>query len=99
MPQLTKSSDVHLADRDSVVGASAASSSSLSSSGHVIDETIVPARYPGRWIAAGATLLLLAVFGKSIVTNPGYQWEVVWEYLLNGTVIRGFFWTLGLTAA
>jgi polar amino acid transport system permease protein len=64
-----------------------------------IDEKIIPARHPGRWIAAGCTIVVLAFFAKSVATNPGYQWPVVWEYLFNGVVLRGFLWTLGLTAA
>jgi polar amino acid transport system permease protein len=62
-------------------------------------EPIVPARYPGRWIAAAVTVLLLALFMRSLVTNPGYQWGVVWEYLANGVVLIGFCWTVGLTVA
>lgn len=62
-------------------------------------EPIVPARYPGRWVAACISLLLLVLLLRSMATNPGYQWGVVWEYLTNGTVVRGFFWTIGLTGA
>jgi polar amino acid transport system permease protein len=60
-------------------------------------ETIVPARYPGRWIAAAVSLLLLFLFARSLVNNPGYQWGVVWQYLANGVVVTGFCWTIGLT--
>ena len=60
---------------------------------------VVPARYPGRWVAAAAILVVLFFFLRSAISNPGYGWEVVLEYLLNGTVLRGFLWTLALTAA
>ena len=65
---------------------------------HPVD-VIVPARYPGRWVAAAVCLLLLFVFLQSVTSNPGYQWAVVWEYLANGVVIDGFCWTIGLTVA
>src|SRR3954454_5613312 len=62
-------------------------------------DIIVPARYPGRWVAAAVCSLLLFLFLQSVVTNPGYQWAVVWRYLLNGVVVDGFCWTIGLTIA
>lgn len=64
-----------------------------------MSEQIVPARYPGRWAAAGISLIVIVLFTQSVVTNPGYRWPVVLEYLFNGTVVRGFFWTIGLTCA
>jgi polar amino acid transport system permease protein len=70
-------------------------------SGHDAElaEAIVPARYPGRWIAAAVSLLLLLLLARSLVTNPGYQWHIVWQYLTSDVVVEGFCWTIGLTAA
>jgi polar amino acid transport system permease protein len=70
-------------------------------SGHdaELSEVIVPARYPGRWIAAAVSLLLISLLAQSLVTNPGYQWDIVWLYLTNGVVVEGFCWTIGLTVA
>ncbi|CAA0113684.1 Uncharacterised protein [Starkeya nomas] len=62
-------------------------------------EVIVPARYPGRWIAATIIFVLFASFAYSVATNPGYQWDVVWQYLTYRTVLAGLGWTLALTAA
>jgi len=64
-----------------------------------LNEPIVPARYPGRWAAAVISILLIVLLAQSIVGNPGYRWHVVVEYLFHPTVIRGFFYTLGLTVA
>jgi polar amino acid transport system permease protein len=60
---------------------------------------IVRARHPGRWAAAAISVIILAALAHSLATNPGYGWAVVWKYLTVGTVLRGFAWTLGLTAA
>lgn len=63
------------------------------------DDIIVPASYPGRWIAAAISLLLLGMLVVSMMQNPGYQWSVVGEYLTAPVVLRGLAWTLGLTTA
>lgn len=62
-------------------------------------DVIVPARHPGRWLAAAVILVLFAGFAHSVATNPGYQWHVVRQYLTYHTVLAGLGWTLGLTAA
>ena len=101
MNPLTKSSDRIQAATTDKLGFS-----SVSSDAGVIGvsqtqpvEVIVPARYPGRWIAAAMCLLLLFALIRSMISNPGYQWEVVWQYLADEVVIDGFCWTIGLTAA
>jgi polar amino acid transport system permease protein len=63
---------------------------------HHQDE-IVPARYPGRWIAAVVCLAVAAVLVASMLSNPAYQWNVVLKYLTAAIVLKGFAWTLGLT--
>ncbi|NPT33651.1 amino acid ABC transporter permease [Paraburkholderia xenovorans] len=60
---------------------------------------IVKARHRGRWALAVISVLILAWFGHSVATNPGYGWPVVWKYLTFQTILTGFLWTLGLTAA
>ncbi|WP_334173827.1 amino acid ABC transporter permease [Pseudoxanthobacter sp.] len=63
------------------------------------EEEIVRARYPGRWISAALVLFVLALLVRSLITNPGYEWGVVWQYLTFPTVLSGLGWTLGLTVA
>jgi polar amino acid transport system permease protein len=58
----------------------------------------VPVRHPGRWIAAGIVAILLIALAKSVVTNPRFQWDVVGQYLFDGSVLRGLRVTLELTA-
>jgi polar amino acid transport system permease protein len=58
----------------------------------------VPVRHPGRWVAAAVIAVLVAMFGKSLVTNPAFQWPVVGQYLFSAPVLRGLANTLILTA-
>jgi polar amino acid transport system permease protein len=58
---------------------------------------VVPRRYPGRWVAAAILLLLLAFFATAIVTNPRFEWPVVWEYLFARPILAGLGLTLELT--
>ncbi|WP_248310248.1 amino acid ABC transporter permease [Bosea sp. 117] len=62
-------------------------------------DIIVPARHPGRWLAAAVIIVLCASFAHSVASNPGYQWNVVWQYLTYHTVLMGLGWTLALTAS
>src|ERR687885_174538 len=57
----------------------------------------IPVRHPGRWVAAGLVLLLAVVVGRSIATNPRFQWHVVGDHLFSGQILRGVLTTLELT--
>lgn len=35
----------------------------------------VPVRHPGRWVAAGVILVLIAMFVHMLVTNEAFKWE------------------------
>ncbi|GII55898.1 putative amino acid ABC transporter, permease protein [Planotetraspora thailandica] len=59
---------------------------------------VVPRRHPLRWIAGGGVLLLLAMAGNSLVTNPAWEWDVVGQYLFAPSVLRSVVLTLELTA-
>lgn len=61
-------------------------------------DEIVPARYPGRWIAAVICIILAGLLVNSMMRNPGYEWAVVSKYLFSPIVLRGLAWTLMLTA-
>lgn len=58
---------------------------------------VVPRRYPGRWVAAAILLVLLALFAWAIVTNPRFEWPVVWEYLFARPILAGLGLTIELT--
>ncbi len=67
----------------------------------------VPVRHPGRWVATGVILVLVAMLVNTLlfshVTRGGvqegrFQWGVVWKYLFVTPVLRGIVVTLELTA-
>ena len=43
----------------------------------------VPVRHPGRWLAAVVVLVLVAMLVHTLVTNPRFEWDVVWSYFLS----------------
>jgi polar amino acid transport system permease protein len=57
----------------------------------------VPVRHPGRWLAAVVVLVLAAMLVHSLVTNPRFEWNVVWSYFLSRRVLAGLGVTLLLT--
>ncbi|MGW5642071.1 amino acid ABC transporter permease [Saccharopolyspora sp. NPDC003752] len=59
---------------------------------------VVPARHPGRWIAAVAALVVFALVVHSMATNPNFQWPVVAAYFTLPAVLNGLWLTLWLTA-
>ena len=58
----------------------------------------VPVRHPGRWVAAVLVALLLAGIGYSLVTTPGYHWDIIGSYFTSSRVLNGLVLTLELTA-
>ncbi|UCA49957.1 amino acid ABC transporter permease [Streptomyces sp. WA6-1-16] len=59
---------------------------------------IVPVRRTGRWAAAVAVLVLLALAMDSVIRNDAFQWDVVLAYCATASVLRGLWLTLWLTA-
>ncbi|MFJ4826870.1 amino acid ABC transporter permease [Streptomyces bacillaris] len=59
---------------------------------------IVPVRRTGRWAAAVAVIILLALALNSVIRNEAFQWDVVLAYFGTATVLRGLWLTLWLTA-
>jgi polar amino acid transport system permease protein len=57
----------------------------------------VPVRHPGRWIAAVVLLVLIAMLVNSLVTNPAWRWDVVWDFLFSSRVLSGLWVTIELT--
>lgn len=58
-----------------------------------------PVPRPGRLASAALVALLVAMAVHGLVTNPNYQWPVVWEWLFSRTILIGVLYTLLLTAA
>jgi polar amino acid transport system permease protein len=59
----------------------------------------VPVRHPLRWVAAGIVLLLAAMLGHMLVTNPSFQWGDVRHYLTDAHILGGLVSTIELTIA
>ena len=57
----------------------------------------IPARHPGRWVAAALVTLLAVDAAHSIATNNRFQWDVVRQYLFDSTVLHGVRVTIELT--
>jgi polar amino acid transport system permease protein len=60
---------------------------------------LVTTRHPGRWVSVAVVLVLFAMLVNTVVTNPRFQWNLVGDYFLRGSVLRGLVLTLWLTAA
>ncbi|NMW64340.1 amino acid ABC transporter permease [Mobiluncus mulieris] len=58
-----------------------------------------PVFRPGRLISVALVAALVVLIINSLITNPNYHWDKVWEYLLHPTIIRGIGFTLVLTVA
>lgn len=57
----------------------------------------VPARHPGRWLAALVIAVTGVLLAKSVITNPHFRWDVVGEYLTSEQILIGLRNTLQLT--
>lgn len=58
-----------------------------------------PVPRPGRWVSAAIVLVIVAMGVNGLVTNPNFQWPVVWEWLFSKTILTGVLYTLLLTVA
>ncbi|RSX54844.1 ABC transporter permease [Bifidobacterium dolichotidis] len=56
-----------------------------------------PVRRTGQIIAAIIVALLAAMVIKGLITNPRFEWNIVWKYLFNERVLEGVGYTLILT--
>ncbi|MGJ5750507.1 amino acid ABC transporter membrane protein (PAAT family) [Streptomyces puniciscabiei] len=59
---------------------------------------IVPQRRYGQWAAAVVVLALLGIAVTSVARNKAFQWDVVADYFTSGSILRGLWLTLWLTA-
>lgn len=56
-----------------------------------------PVPRPGRWVSAAIVAVIAAMVINSLLTNPNFQWPVVWEWLFSNTIMTGVAYTLLLT--
>ncbi len=57
----------------------------------------VPVRHPGRWLAAVVVVVLFAMLVHTLLTNPRFEWNVVWSYFGSARVLQGLAITILLT--
>ena len=57
----------------------------------------LPVRRTGPIVAAVIVALFAAMLVQALVTNPRFEWNVVWKYLFNENVLEGIKYTLLLT--
>ena len=60
---------------------------------------VVPLRHPWRWVAVVAIVLFAVWVVRVAVTTPAIEWNVVWSYLFDPTVLEGVRNTLIMTVA
>lgn len=59
--------------------------------------TIAPTRHPWRWVVGGVALVVVAQFGHGLLTNPGWDWPTVFQYLTASSVLAALKVTVELT--
>lgn len=64
----------------------------------LLSARLVASRKPGQWVGALVVLVLFAMLVHTI-TNPRFQWGIVGQYFVNGSIMNGLELTLWLTAA
>ena len=57
---------------------------------------VEPPRF-GRWFCLVAVAVGLVWIAYQLLTNPGFQWDIVGRYMLDRTVLRGVAMTIQLT--
>jgi polar amino acid transport system permease protein len=62
-------------------------------------ERVVPLRHPWTWAASVVAALIACVVLYSVAANPGFQWPVVAQYMLDTQILTGLARTLVLTVA
>ncbi|MFC5369984.1 amino acid ABC transporter permease [Arcanobacterium bovis] len=57
----------------------------------------IPVRHYGRWISAVIVAVIAALILNTLITNPKYEWNVVFATLFKPEIFRAIGWTLLLT--
>ena len=58
---------------------------------------VVKRKHPGRWVAAVVVLAVLVALVAAFATSPNIHWNVVGQYLTNGSILNGIKLTILLT--
>jgi polar amino acid transport system permease protein len=58
---------------------------------------VVPVRRYGQWIATIVILIVAVLLITSLITNPRFQWSIVFSFFVNGSILAGLGMTLLLT--
>jgi polar amino acid transport system permease protein len=58
---------------------------------------VVPARYPGRWVAALIALGFLAIVLAAFATNEKIDWGAIPKYMFSAPILSGLWHTIMLT--
>lgn len=58
-----------------------------------------PARGLGSWITSALLLVLTAAIVHALITNPGFEWDVVADYMFAPEILDGLIVTIYLVAA
>lgn len=57
----------------------------------------IPVRHPGRWVMAAVVAVLAAMAVSSVLTNPNWNWSLVFEWIFSEPIVKGVGVTLVLT--
>jgi polar amino acid transport system permease protein len=61
------------------------------------DPVVVPVRHWGRWVSVAVLAVLAAMLVHTLVTNPRFQWSLVWQYFTYHAILLGLYRTVLLT--
>lgn len=67
--------------------------------GQLLAARLVPLGRPGQWASAAVLLVLFAMLVHTLFTNHRFQWNVVGDYFVRGSIMKGLELTLWLTGA
>jgi polar amino acid transport system permease protein len=67
-------------------------------SADVPPERVVPLRHPWRWVGAAVELVLIAMLVHALITEDGFQWNIVGHYMFSRPILDGVLVTIELTA-
>ncbi|AGS25508.1 amino acid ABC transporter permease [Rhizobium etli] len=60
---------------------------------------VIPLKHYGRWTAACLIGLIVFACANSMLTNPRFKWDVVWQYIFDPSILQGLYATIWLTIA
>lgn len=62
-----------------------------------LDLSVRAARHPGRWVGLAVVAVLGAMLVNTLITNPRFEWGVVFQYLTSDSIVLGLRRTIDLT--